>query len=401
MKESYLRRVLRQGSTPFRYRSGVRSLLGMPAGGEDAIIGAVGAPPIEFRYALPPSPAPMAAMELLTAEQWLEAALDDPDSDKMEENPATPRAGAVGAAPPPRSGQGPPTLAPAATHLQVTPADADASGSWGKTTGRMGRAERERSETHHSPGHAEPMGFTALRAVLPILQQDGAGAVGAAPPPRSEQKPPALAPEVALPQVTFVDLVPTPTLVSQAGALPSDASLDGPASAPSSAARTHESGVQPVDFTAVPAAIDNRKAGRTSGFVPARVADTRAVQEPGAGDNKPMGNAHFRPAVVSTPMPLADAPPGIGITTTTYPSARRAAEQIARLQRTVAELTAQIATQRHLKPEVPSSKTPPQVGSGGTPPSFSNRDSGTPRPQTPRAFWERSYLDRLYRWSGR
>ena len=44
---------------------------------------------------------------------------------------------------------------------------------WPKTlqTRRMGRAERQRSETHHPPDHAKTMGFAALRSALPILQQ--------------------------------------------------------------------------------------------------------------------------------------------------------------------------------------------------------------------------------------
>ena len=144
--DGYLRRVLRQGSTPFRYRSGVRTLLGMPAN-EDAVVGAASMPSIEFPYAVSPSLAAMAAPDLLAADRWVETALNDLDSDKGR-NPLTPRAGTVGAAPPPRSGQGPPTLAPEAAHPQVTPADTDASGSWGSITGRMGRAERERSETN-------------------------------------------------------------------------------------------------------------------------------------------------------------------------------------------------------------------------------------------------------------
>lgn len=83
-----------------------------------------------------------------------------------------------------------------------------------------------------------------------------------------------------------------------------------------------------------------------------------------------------------------DDPPRVDATPSAYPSAHSAAEQI----RTVAELAAQVGARRDLQPD---------GNSGGTPlPQFSNR-AGTPRPPTPPAFWERSYLNRLYRWSCR
>ena len=262
--ESYLWRVLRQGSIPFRYRSGVRSLLGMPASGEDAIVGAASMPPIEFRYALPQSFAPMAATELLTAEQWLEAALDDPDSDKGR-NPLTPRADTVGAAPPPRSGQGPPTLAP----------------------------------------------------------------------------------RTAFPQVTPVDVVPLPTLVSQTGVPPSEASLGGLAGDPGSAARTHVSSVlQSAGFTAVPTRMDNCKVG---------------------------------PSVTPNPMPLVDAPPRVSVTASAYQPTSSAVEQIARLRRTIAELAAQVAAQRDFQ-QRPTPLFPPPVRPVGRTSNAPYREQGRPAP---------------------
>ncbi len=89
-----------------------------------------------------------------------------------------------------------------------------------------------------------------------------------------------------------------------------------------------------------------------------------------------------------------DAPPEIGITTNAYPPAPGAAEQIARLRRTVAELAAQVAAQRDFQqPATPLFVPPVQPVARVEPPSSS--------PRKVHAFWERSYLNRLYRWSRR
>lgn len=55
MVRGYLHQVLVNGATPFRYRSGVRSLLGMPDSNATVVPGAASLPPVEFLYAIPRS----------------------------------------------------------------------------------------------------------------------------------------------------------------------------------------------------------------------------------------------------------------------------------------------------------------------------------------------------------
>jgi hypothetical protein len=444
--DGYLRRVLRQGSMPFRYRSGVRTLLGMPASGEDAIVGSAGMPPIEFRYAVSPSLAPMAETGLLTAEQWLDAALDDLDSGK-EQNPSNPRAAAVGAAPSPRPDSPPAAVASKAAHLQA-------------------------------------------EVIV------GNAAVGAAPSPRLEPAPPAIAPRAALPQVTAVDLVP----VNQAG----ESSLEVPPAQPvgtsSRALQDQEFSIPPTDLTAVsvrtvaaiqpsatwqradqilePGQLQRMRPGtvlthphatgvatpsQTKALIPEKpLAEADGVDQPttitipGVSEPRPvsttavttdrdnsilsgarmvsrmvseneMDRAQRNPANTSTaaavgaaPPPrlepaasprsgqapaavsprtvrlqvTPDVPPVVGVTASTYQPTSSAMEQIARLQRTVAELTAQVAAQRDFQ-QRPTPVFHPPVQ------PVANVERSVPRTGASRAFWERSYINRLYRWSRR
>jgi hypothetical protein len=96
--------------------------------------------------------------------------------------------------------------------------------------------------------------------------------------------------------------------------------------------------------------------------------------------------------VAAAPIPAADAP-GVGSPASVYQPARGTAEQIAQLQRTVSDLAAQVAAQQveqRSDQVLPPAAQPVVIVERATPPA-----------RMVPAFWERSYLSRLYRWPRR
>lgn len=98
------------------------------------------------------------------------------------------------------------------------------------------------------------------------------------------------------------------------------------------------------------------------------------------------------PESVAIPMP--EPMQGQAAAENRYPVTRNLPAQIEKLERAIADLSSQVATQKDFQPSVVPSFPQP------SPPQNINQRS-TSQPKAPRAFWERSYVSRLYRWSRR
>jgi len=511
--DGYLRRVLRQGSMPFCYRGGVRTLLGMPASGEDAVVGAAGMPPIEFRYAVSPSLATMTAPDSLAADRWVEAALNDLDSeewtglkhspvrsrqppaigtsspshqvgaegggynpesgiDRVPRNPSTLRAGAGGAALPPRSGHGTPALASRAALPQMTPVNAvplpnlvsqageppsenlsttrvDAVGaapppqSEQPCRSGIGRA-RQTLQLGELSGHAghyrarpvpdlrvlasptlepgqlqrvspetDPAHPTATEALVPsqvtapVPEEPLAAASGAAGQPTTT---------ITVPGISE----PRPSLSSELSAIreysPRDQASVVLPPAIGVSSPSHQVGADGVGYdpeSGMDSAQRNPSTTRVGAVgaaspprseqVPSRTgvivgnAAAGAAPPPRPDPTPPPRSGQALPAIAPRTALLQvapDDPPGVGVSTSAYPSASSAAEQIARLRHVVSELAAQVAAQQDFQQQ-PTPLFPPPVQ------PVVNIERPAPRPGTSHAFWERSYINRLYRWSRR
>lgn len=96
--------------------------------------------------------------------------------------------------------------------------------------------------------------------------------------------------------------------------------------------------------------------------------------------------------IASLAVPTQTAIQGGEVAKSRYQTAHQMAAQIEKLERTVADLLSQAAAQKDF--QQPVSPTFPQVSQ---PQVIIQRSASQPR--APRAFWERSYVSRLYRWS--
>ncbi|MBM0745392.1 hypothetical protein JOY44_28625 (plasmid) [Phormidium sp. CLA17] len=95
--------------------------------------------------------------------------------------------------------------------------------------------------------------------------------------------------------------------------------------------------------------------------------------------------------IATTPIPMASAihmPPSA----VAVQPAAKVTEELTRLRHIVADLTAQVTAQKEFQRPAPPIVLPPSV-------QIVER-SVSPQ-KTPQAFWERSYVSRLYRWSRR
>lgn len=424
--ESYLQRVLRQGATPFRYRCGARALLGMPAEGDNAVM-AGPMPPSEFRYTLPQSPALTAAPELLAVQQWLDAALDEPDGDKESD----------GAHPQTRSRQ---LLSSAGAGARMVstghqrPETVPQPDRQAPIPGGQPQVSPPMDSIHlHAP---EPLPSVPGRAEEPLSQAGVAGQptviiipgiTGQRPSPAAEvlvrqsSHPSANEAHEASPQVADSGYRPQPL----AQAPPPERWPGEPARLPGSASPTLESTTRAADPIAVPGGPDNLERFPTKtipetrlGLLPLPKGEATPARRPSARSSPEYGsetgatsvwqmlaaapvvpaaapgsNVQNRPSVVPTPMLSEENPARSGVTARASQSASTV-EQIARLRHVVSELAAQLAAQQDFQqPATPLFVPPLQpVAHVEHPPSS---------PRMVQAFWERSYINRLYRWSRR
>ncbi len=155
---------------------------------------------------------------------------------------------------------------------------------------------------------------------------------------------------------------------------------------------------------------------------PERAAETKVEGEPQGKSTDSVNISSSQPAVtgsprvestppvlttrmVLTPEPVAKAPiaatlavptqttiQGGEVVRSKHQTANSMAAQIEKLKRTVDDLSAQVATQKDFQQSVtPTFPLPSQ------PQVIVQRSASQPR--SPHAFWERSYVSRLYRWS--
>ena len=98
--------------------------------------------------------------------------------------------------------------------------------------------------------------------------------------------------------------------------------------------------------------------------------------------------------MASLPLPLSETLPGGEVVRSDYQKANSMVAQIKKLERTVADLSAQVAAQKDFQqPVIPHYPQPSQ------PQVIIQRSAS--QSKAPQAFWERSYVNRLYRWSRR
>jgi hypothetical protein len=103
------------------------------------------------------------------------------------------------------------------------------------------------------------------------------------------------------------------------------------------------------------------------------------------------------PPAAVVPLPVAPMRPEVESAGGVTPPTRHTAEQIAQLQRTVAELAAQVAAR---EAEQRASKRDESIPPPPAQPVVIVEPAAPPA-RTPAAFWERSYLSRLSRWPRR
>lgn len=144
-----------------------------------------------------------------------------------------------------------------------------------------------------------------------------------------------------------------------------------------------------VDGAAVqPSTVSFRPKTRTD--VNTRSAERLAGSE--APNPISQSHSHARLPIAATPMPMASAN-NMPTSPMIAPQATsRMTEEIARLRRTVSELAAQVTAQQDFQRSAAPIVLPPPV-------QIVERPVSPTKP--PQAFWERSYLSRLYRWSRR
>lgn len=104
------------------------------------------------------------------------------------------------------------------------------------------------------------------------------------------------------------------------------------------------------------------------------------------------GNPHPPLPIATTAMPMASASTLPNRSAISSQPVSRVTEEITKLRSMVAELTAQVVAQQEFQLSAAPIVLPPSV------PIIERSVSST---KPPKAFWERSYMSRLYRWSRR
>jgi hypothetical protein len=106
----------------------------------------------------------------------------------------------------------------------------------------------------------------------------------------------------------------------------------------------------------------------------------------------PQGNSQARLPIAAAPIPMASVSNMPHNPANAAQPAAKVTEELTRLRRMVTDLTAQVTAQQEFQRPAPPIVLPPPVASIKRPPAPA---------KSPQAFWERSYLNRWYRWSHR
>ena len=425
MTTGYLHQVLVNGVTPFRYRSNVRSLLGMPDRDANPTSAANSLPPIEFLYArcqsmvetdlsefisqgdlevdnearadwenspisepvqrsdrtLPllneprtqtnlPTPSTLQAQQF--ASQKPEPVQEQPISSAIERTfPSTMEA----IAPSPTTD----VLAketPSTTHLDNLPRAITIPGVTNYHSLKVDHSQIiPQSSQQNELGKAvdfgtqsdseidnQLIGITAIP--LPISDRNSeTGDVSTRAP--SSVNLLSLKQSSSLQSLSNLGII---TSTQQPQSIPSEPEVDSPA-------------VQPI-------AMSFRPKVRTD----ANTILTEKLTAQSIPTPMPQGNSQARLPIAAAPIPMASVSNMPHNPANAAQPAAKVTEELTRLRRMVTDLTAQVTAQQEFQRPAPPIVLPPPVASIKRPPAPA---------KSPQAFWERSYLNRWYRWSHR
>lgn len=425
MRAGYLHQVLVNGVTPFRYRSNVRSLLGMPDRDANPTSAATSLPPIEFLYAkcqsmvetdlpefisqgdlevdnearadwknspisepvqrsdrtLPllneprtqtnlPTPSTLQAQQF--ASQKPEPVQEQPISSAIERTfPSTMEA----IVPSPTTD----VLAketPSTTHLDNLPTAITIPGvtNYHSLKVNLSQIIPESSQQNElgkavdfgtqsdSEINNQLIGITAMP--LPISDRNSETVDVSTRAPSSVNSL-SLKQSSSLQSLSSLGII---TSTQQPQSIPSEPEVDSPA-------------VQPI-------AMSFRPKVRTD----ANTILTEKLTAQSIPTPMPQGNSQARLPIAAAPIPMASVSNMPHNPANAAQPAAKVTEELTRLRRMVTDLTAQVTAQQEFQRPAPPIVLPPPMASIKRPPVPA---------KSPQAFWERSYLNRWYRWSRR
>jgi len=425
MRAGYLHQVLVNGVTPFRYRSNVRSLLGMPDRDANPTPAATSLPPIEFLYAkrqsmvetdlpefisqgdlevdnearadwenspisepvqrsdgtLPllneprtqtnlPTPSTLQAQQF--SSQKPEPVQEQPISSAIERTfPSTMEA----IAPSPTTD----VLAketPSTTHLDNLPTAITIPGVTNYHSLKVDRSQIiPESSQQNELGKAVDFGTQSDSEINNQLI-----GITAMPLPISDRnsetvdistRAPSSVNSLSLKQSSSLQSLSNLGIIKstqQPQSIPSEPEVDSPA-------------VQPIAMSFRP------KVRTDANTILTEKLTAQSILTP-----IPQGNSQARLPIAAAPIPMASVSNMPHNPANAAQPAAKVTEELTRLRRMVTDLTAQVTAQQEFQRPAPPIVLPPPVASIKRPPAPA---------KSPQAFWERSYLNRWYRWSHR
>jgi hypothetical protein len=405
--------MLVDGVTPVHHRSGVRALLGMLESASAAAVYPIPMPPLEFTYTVPHG----IAATHVPATSHVDASLyavSDSEPGSGYEAPLT------SAPPAPEQPQSPRTVPdpmpqeiaqyttitiPGSTERrQAIPVHSPANRPQllsGAMQGALQEAGAEAGQPHQrvgerqSEGQSETLPGNYMNTMPPAadiatqLQRAEHSAV------RSAVMPPRDSMGHSLAETARESGAGPPSAPRQSVMSPMDSPLAGTAASGTSAPTPSVSPV--TDGSVTPGSIP-MVSGTTAplstgawGIASSVATPDAPIAEAQAGMR--LSNTELAPSATVASLAVAHIRSAVGSAGSVSPLTRHTAEQIAQLQRTVSELAAQMTAQQaeqqaRLQVETISSPSAQPVRSV---------ERAAPHARTPRAFWDRSYLRRLYR----
>ena len=425
MEAGYLHQVLVNGVTPFRYRSNVRSLLGMSDNDVNPPPAGANLPPIEFFYATGRSPSMMAHSALIEREDQNVAntasvdgensptldPLDRPPSPLVEPNIQTSLPTLLTSSAQRLSPQKPELTQeqPISSGIERTfPSAIEVIAS--ATTAELPTRGNRSDTALENPPIAitipsvsdHPLPSINHRRTIPKSPQSNelGNAVDSGVEPNDQMNNRLMDITVMPSHISDRDaevadvLRPAPSRLNPRSLLSGSPQSLSNLGVITSTQYPQSIPLEPnIDAPAVsPSPVSFRPKARTD-------ANTRSDERLIAQDTPvltpiPMsqGNPHALLPIATTAMPIASASTLPNRSAISSQPASRVTEEITKLRSMVAELTAQVVAQQEFQLSAAPIVLPPSV-------PIIERSMSSTKP--PKAFWERSYMSRLYRWSRR